>query len=475
MRSARAGFSLVELLVVLGILVTLAAIGAGAFISSGRGNRLAGTEQLITSALRQARYTARATGQAVLIYIDKDLATVSGVSRYPVWQTSCETTTEPFRPGDPLNLDPTGSSPDSTYVVPIGRSGSGFGRLSTASPGKAAAYTFFDPAGTGDLRNRARQITPNASGPTTGFQVTCAANVPSLSTNQSAAAQEWYPLVCVDGLSGDAVPSSDACYVGLALRRREMPIYSGSGSDSAPTAFTGTPTPPATQPDPLPALTRPCYDLVGWICVGGVVTVISSVDDAVEPGTTTLTTNPDKAARRIGYAGGAWEEESLLLSGTTLELYRQGLQVAKKDLGSAPRIDGHGNPHRLVLGSLSIDANLAAKVTSGNPVPGIHLPTGAVLDDIAFVRLGTDQPRQLPNGVQPAQTYALIVRPDGRVSDASGSTASLGVGAPPTAGAVRLIFTGVQNERDDATVIDLSGSTGAVEASVLSLTRTTPP
>ena len=469
MLSARRGFSLVELLVVLGILVTLGAIGAGAFISSGRGNRLAGTEQLITSALRQARYTARATGQAVLIYIDKDLATISGVSRYPVWQTSCEDTAEPFRTADPLNLNPTATPPDS-FLVRTGRSGSGFGRPQAADANKAAAYTFFDASGTGDVRNRARQITPNKTGPTTGFQLTCAAYLPSLSAGGAA----WYPLVCVDGAAGDAIPASDSAYAGLVMRRRDMPMY-GTGEAQPTSNTSGLPTP---APAPLPATVRPCYDLVGWITVGGTPISISSVEDAVDitNGVAVLVNNSDKAARRIGYAGNDWEEVSFVLSGTSLELYRGGLQVAKKTITSAPRVDGTDLPHRLVLGSLEVGSGLAGTLINALPASAQHLPTGAWLDDAALVRLGRDQSRQLPNGVTPYSTYAVLVRPDGRMSEVSGGAQVEPTGlANPTSGALRLIFSGVQNERDDYAVIEMSGSTGTVETSLLKLTRTATP
>lgn len=448
--TVRRGFTLIELLVVLGILVLLGSIGAAAFASSGRTSRFAGAEQLITASLRQARYTARATGQAVLIYIDKDSGTISGISRYPLWQTTCETTLEPFRSGDPLE----------TFHAAFGRTGGAFNRPVGTPATTAGAYTFFDPAGAGDLRNRARQLTPNRSGTTTGFQLTCAARLPMLN-----GAAQWMPLVAIDGGAGTAIPASDgggtASYAGLLMHRREMPMY---GSATPPTFSTA------------PNLNRPCWDLVGWIVVGGLVEAISSVDHAIDPGTIgpALTNDPDKAARRIGYAGGTWEEVSLLLSGQVLELYRDGLLVAQRTLTAPPRVDGHGQVHRLVLGSLSLASGLAGRLGTAT-ASDLHLPPEGSIDDVSLVRLGSDQPRNLPNGIVPWQTYQLLVRPDGRLSSlpVAGVTA-LPAGLPAQAAPVRLVFTGTQNERDDYAIIDLGADTGAIRSSQITLGKTAP-
>ena len=451
MAVSRRGFSLVELIVVLGILILLAAIGAGAFVSSGRGNRLSGTEQLVTAALRQARYTARATGQAVLIYVDKDKATIGGVSRFPIWQTPCEPSLPPFRTGDALE----------SYLVPYGRSGRGLGRTLTAAATAAAAYTFFDPAGTGDLRNRSLQITPNKTGATTGFQLTCAVRAPELTTTP----QTLVPIVCVDGETGDVIPTSDgtptSAYAGLLLYRRDMPMF-GHGETPPSPALNVAFTPPK----------RACWDLVGWIRTESGIEIITNVTDAIDPSTLLPLDDVDKAARRIGYAGGVWEEVSLMQSDTWLELYRAGILVARRELAAAPRIAGSGQPHRLVMGSLSLAAGVAGALDLP-PAPQLHIPVdAAAIDDVSLVRLGTDQAQQLPNGVVPYRAYAMIVRPDGRMSSIAMGGPSDPPGLPDiTPGSIRWLFSGTQNERDDVAVIDLSPSTGAVVASTLSLQR----
>ena len=466
----RAAFTMIELLVVLGILIILATISVTAFAGSGTVNRLVGTEQLLTSALRQARYTARASGQAVILYVDAADRSVSGVSRLPVWQGACEDLRPPFATGE---LDPL------KYRTGAGRSGSGFQRKPLAGGGptdaEAGAIVLFEPMSPDSvLRDRRRQLSRSTTKQTEGFQLTCSVYAPTL----SKVGPEWLPLVAIDGSTGTTIPDLDQAYVGLLLRRRLMPMFVGSEVDPKI-----NPTPPAGYTPKLPSRDRPCYDLIGWVRTAAGIHTVASIMNAVDPGTTTATGQTDlgqaKAARRISYAGEAWEEVALVSTGAALELMRNGQLVARLPL-AAPVIVGAGTTHRITLGSGTVGSALAASLgLSGPPAYGSdaekHINAQTRLDDVSLMRLGVDQQRQLPNGVVPLQTYRMVVRPDGRLQDQSPTPLNDPTGLPAlTSGGVRWIFSGVFAEAQDYATVDVDSTTGTIFLSQLKLSRNAP-
>jgi len=318
-RAARQGFSLIELLVVLGILVLLSTIGVAAFISSGKVNRLVATEQLISAQVRQARYTARATGQAVLIYIDKDANTISGVSRIPMWQGSCEApymappaAVSVATADDQAPFDLVTNLARDKYLAANGRTGTGFSRTSLATSSDIAAVTLFDPANANGV-DRNRQLTRSSSKPSEGFALSCAVRPPRLMKTT-----ETQPLLVIGpDTEGDTTKS----YAGIILKASRLAMYNGS-------------TPPPVVPAPpngLLALStsevnpdRLCWDRLGWVMPEGATSpvIVSSISDAITTG------SADQKFLADGDDGGRWEEIGLIYTGTSLELYRDGIQVA---------------------------------------------------------------------------------------------------------------------------------------------------
>ncbi len=146
------------------------------------------------------------------------------------------------------------------------------------------------------------------------------------------------------------------------------------------------------------------------------------------------------------------------------------------------KVVGRAAHHRLAIGSGEVGTGLAGAL-AGVTAPAYgsdadkHLPPEAVLDDLMFVRLGSDQPQPLPNGVQPVQTYRAVVRPDGRIADQSpAATASIPVMASGAAATttMRWIFSGVYQEAEDYAYVDVENSTGVVSLSKIQASRSAP-
>lgn len=441
MTSARRqqAFTLIELLVVLGILVLLSTIGVAAFIGSGKINRLAATEQLISSQIRQARYTARATGQAVLIYLDKNARTISGVSRIPVWQGSCEAPyASPVAAAtidDQPPFDQTNNLDRAKFHIATGRSGTGIGRQSgIAMPSDVAAVTLFDPASaTGTSRNR--QITRSSTKPTEGFALSCAVRpvrVEAVATTQ--------PLLVIGPDDVTTHPDTTKSFAGILLKATTLKMYNGATPPTIETdtaKLNGNTILGDNNPDRL------CWDVLGWVMPEGATTpfIISSITDSVASGTA------DQKFLVDGDDGGRWEEITMVYTGASLELYRDGIQIAHVDTGVPTRVSGYNQAHRLFIGGAVVNGLAPAKV----------IDSATVIDDIALFRLGTDQPGQLAPGVDAAQNARLLVRPDGRISDE----------LSPGATTVDLTFTGVFAEKEDKTIISITSGTGLISSKII--------
>lgn len=79
-----AGFTLIEIIAVLGIAVTIMGIGVGVMMTLGQKDKLVVAEQLVADAVRQARHTARSTGGPVIVTLDKGTRLLYGASRTPI-------------------------------------------------------------------------------------------------------------------------------------------------------------------------------------------------------------------------------------------------------------------------------------------------------------------------------------------------------------------------------------------------------
>ena len=127
------GFSLVELLVVLGIIATMTGLVLSGLFTTRDTNRLLAAEQMLAGAIRQARHTARSSGSPVELRLTPTLsgtevvgAKLGGVSRVCLWSETFDKERDTDENGviDPLKqLPEPGDQPNG---VVVGRSGNGW-------------------------------------------------------------------------------------------------------------------------------------------------------------------------------------------------------------------------------------------------------------------------------------------------------------------------------------------------------------
>jgi hypothetical protein len=142
------------------------------------------------------------------------------------------------------------------------------------------------------------------------------------------------------------------------------------------------------QPAPADG-TVPGSQPAGWCAVGWVTGA----------GSTPVTTPLTGAG---AMPGGQWSQVGLLFDGTTLSIWINGVQRAASASG--------------VAGSLVS----ASGITIGeliDPAFGTGtIMSAAILDDIDYELVGTDQLGTLPDGIAPAQATRVTVAPDGSMT-----------------------------------------------------------
>lgn len=377
----RGGFTLLEMLIVIGIIMIFLGLSVGAVMSTPRSNAMVGTEQLVADLVRQARHTARSTGSPVVIEILPGDRQVLGVSQIPLWNETWEGGTA------------------GSLSVPAGLSGKGV----TCIDGPTRQFPSPIP-----LTGADRLVRRTSRGRTEGFYLACAVRPPPA----AGASVELIPLVLIG--SNDETQ----CAAGLALQRVSRLVQD---TQTLPDTTTGL----TSQLQPR----YDCWEIVGWVnpdpsgpgmdltaasCVGS-ITHDPLPADALGQNTSGI---GDVQGPLVG---GSWTEIGLLFDGERVEVYRDGELLASKAYAPA-RLAGDltaSAAQFLHVGHGLFPARLAALSDQERVLRG-------VIDDTRLFRLGVDRPAMLPNGVAPMREgppgtwtevgYRLSVRPDGRLT-----------------------------------------------------------
>lgn len=372
------GFTLIELLVVIGIMLLLMGLTVGAIVSRPRVDAMLGAEQALAGAIRQARHTARTTGQPVVLKLKKSERQIAGLLREPLWHALERWPTVqdafgvqvswPGRTGTGLKLpeafciDGDGTKPidPARLLLPL-IDGQPLTKNFRLWRGRAGSSDFRPP-----LLLTVAVLPPVAGG----------AGVPNI-----------LPLVLVGDVA--SADSYENAQFGLLLVN---------------TMYTGTGAAAVHQKGVVAS-----WEVLGWFGSGHVE--VSSIQDlpagqaARDQGTTTLLSGA--ADNFTGFSesgpltGSRWTELALLFDGTRLVLYRDGRRVGEKAVPAAAEITGTSD-QRVYVGVATI---AGTQVVASN----------ALIDDVRLERLGDALAGNLPSGVQPDTDYTITCHPDGRV------------------------------------------------------------
>lgn len=394
-------FTIIEMLVVIGILAVLMGLTLGAIAGTKRSDKLLATEQLVAGFIRQARHTARTSGAPVVVVVDKTERRVQGISQVPVWVEDFD-----------------GSGGLSGTLGTAGATGQGY-RIALPDDGPPSHQ----------LANSERL--GRSATRTDGFYLSCQVFPPQIA---GAGVAGVAPVIVI---GPDTERSTSLA--GLALQVRREPVQEIPTADAQPGGS-----------GQLPQLRT--WEIFGWLGDGtDTPPEVSSIESADIPLDVTRDEpllhpsvasqpRPNDIAGPLG--GGRWIEVGLLFDGERLVLYRDGVRVGERRFSTPPAIQR--GDETITIGALRIaDA-------SGNPI--IYIADNVRFDNIRITRLTSGDPSPLPGDVVPDETYRIVAHPDGRVevNQVEKLTASTTAAANAQDGI--LTFSGTFNTSAKATV-----------------------
>lgn len=372
--SAQGAFSLVELLVVIGIIATMLGLVLGGLYRSRDGNRLLAAEHVLADAIRQARHTARSTGAPVELRLtpvvtgsDVVGTRLAGVTRTALWSETFDKVRDLDEDGVINAVDedwvhlPASGEPANGVV--IGRSGNG--RIASAT----------HPI----MHHLTRGTVLVRGGRSDGFHVACSVLPPSNITQDAI-----LPLVMVG--SADAMVAESQCV--LYLRGRNHRVTQNNQG------------------------VVPVWELVGavWDESGSEVSISSHAHQI-----TTRMANPTLPSGEPDLAhaitGGRWVDVALLYTGRRMLLYLDGQRIAELRTGVPTALKAEGD---------HVHVGMIHELNKPDPT---YSP--APLDDVRLYRLGTADVSELPGNVvlvdgvggrpDAALAWRFLCQPDGRV------------------------------------------------------------
>lgn len=413
----RAGFTLLELLTVMGIFAVVAGIAWAGIIGARRTAGLTGAAQMISGFTRQAHSTALSSGAPVQVLIDGEARTVSGVSQTPLIWDAFEDRGSPGFAGRGLVFNHRSPS-----VFPSDGDGSGDG---------AAIWTDSADAATVEAQ-WFKSFPPNqilVRDPSDGFYISCWVKPPPV---RGASPGQVLPLILIGRDSLDATgiapdpdvasPDDQLAYVGLTLQYELLEVQSSDGGlvqvpHWLPVAWITTDTFSA-NPDAY-------HMLYGVYIPDGTVADVAfhpSVIGSLAP--SGIAHEPINQAPIYPVArpilGDNWVQLGLLFDGQRMSIFQGDVEVTRKDEGdigplSPALIDEIRGGRKLVSPPLplvddvtDLRCYLGRGTWRTGPQSGETILAEGMIDELRVVRIGTDRPQRLPAGVTCDNDYRIL-------------------------------------------------------------------
>ncbi len=469
----RHGFTLVELVVVLGILLVITSLGIGAFINTQRTNRLLGAANLVADLLRQARHTARTTGEPVLLRVVQEAdgkEAIYGIARTPVVSTTFDEgpTVDGRRflnffsdPDDELRFRSVTGMTGHGLTIHQPQQASVGGLLPTA--------VLFDPNSSTETGLRERRLT-RQGGQTDGFVLRCCVRI------TASANSGLIPLVVLtsEPVGPGQWPTLDQAAVALILTNHPVNFYTASG-DVPRDNTGGSPYAPANAP-------RVIRGLLGLVRDAsapgqpGATTIVSAVEPthaaragrSITPASSTALTVVSAPEFTLSpFIGDGWHEIALVYlpaqspsspAGAVIELQIDGVAVAQ--VGGAPAMVSDPNdPLRIVVGGATLNSAVLAQQL-GVPSAATWTPAdqfipsadAVIIDNLSLIRIGGGERHPLPPGI---------------TSDPQNPNLPILIRTNGVAGAATWTFRGINREQDSVARIQIlpSGAIGELHIS----------
>ena len=410
----RSAFTLIELLVVISIFMILMGLTISSVVRGPKLQRMVAAEQMISDVIRQARHTARTSGQPVVLKLKKDEREISGLVRTVLWH-GVEGPAQGLR----WQVEDEVAVGNYVYDFAPGRTGLGLAlpwayHTSGVFDATRAMWPEAELLG-GKRLWRGGAGSDQAKRPGLLLSVAVRPPIAGQVVIAGQSAPEVLPLVLVSDPDRPDIADYDQAPIGLALLLSTI---------DAPVTAPGPRTTMSTST--VMQKSVPTWEIVGWFGVTGRIEVSSIADrpkDVDQTGQTVIvdqagtgegvpiieiTTAANSSSRQFEYGetnaivGGRWIEISLLVEDNRLVLYRDGRRVGEKT-GPVANLPA-GLREQVFAGLMT--------VRSGDPP---ILASGATVDDLRLERLGEAMSGTLPGGVKIANDRRIVCHPDGRV------------------------------------------------------------
>ncbi len=364
----RSAFTILEMLIVLSIMITFMAIGAGAWVNSAERNESVAVQDLVASLIHQARNRSISQGLPIVLHFDDQNNVVTGIDQLYLWNESFDWDISNFA----SYLDPASDSIPLPTEMSFGRTGYAW-KFPWGAPG-SGNQVFLKAFNTTPISQIVGSETyqPLFKDPKDGFILRCSVKAPDVRTAQTS--QIPLLLISEKGTTDDV---ADAI-AGLELWKVSEFIDDNSVEHKIGQAWA----------------------IVGWLKERPTYPDLSGGDSKAiwadfEDGNN-FVRDWSADGQLNPYTGNTWIDVAFAYDVATLILFRDGQQV---DL----------NANAVSNVSFTPTLNQEIDIYVGRQTEASQqYVTEAEIDNAALLNIGVGQQHTLPGSLKPSAPYKIV-------------------------------------------------------------------